>query len=290
MTKRLWGIVIGAVVAFATAADAAPVARTADLTISISIGGLSPLVFTTNGATVTVDDEAGLDPLGRIMLSAGAVSLATPVTIPVTTTTSIQSLRASGIANLSGAFSIGGAASNIPTSEFPCPPASAGIACVQQTGLGGPMGFSGTITVQVGPVPIPLPLSVIGIGVGGLNIQGFTFEAAPWTRWTGSVQFTSTTSQAVHLPGSTDVVITNMFVTTDTQMGATTASTLTLVSPTYVSALGNLLPVFSELEIRFTDGQGLPTFVNEKVPEPGSTLALLSAGAVVLLLARRRRR
>ena len=53
-------------------------------------------------------------------------------------------------------------------------------------------------------------------------------------------------------------------------------ATITLVSPTYLSALGNLLPVWTTLSIQF-------------VPEPG-TLLLLGAGIGGLVLVGRRRR
>ncbi len=64
-----------------------------------------------------------------------------------------------------------------------------------------------------------------------------------------------------------------------------TLSQLTLVTPTFVNALGNNLPVFASLTIRFSDAGGLPPFL---VPEP-STLLLFGAGTLGLWLAGRRR-
>ena len=61
---------------------------------------------------------------------------------------------------------------------------------------------------------------------------------------------------------------------------------MTMVNPTYVSALGNILPMFSTFTVAFTDGQGLPSFV----PEPAELLMLGAGGAMLALLGLRRRR
>jgi hypothetical protein len=45
--------------AWAGAASAAPVARTADLTLTLEIRNLTAVVITATGATVTVDNTAG---------------------------------------------------------------------------------------------------------------------------------------------------------------------------------------------------------------------------------------
>jgi hypothetical protein len=135
------------------------------------------------------------------------------------------------------------------------------------------MGIGGTIWVHIpGGVLIPIPLTTAGVGVGGRNFpSGFTFDAAPWTLETGSVKWTTATFSTVTLPGGTQVVITNTFPTSSTRMGTTSAagSQLTLVNPTYVVGVGNVLPVFTDFEIRFTDGLGLPEFLLPTPPNQG---------------------
>ena len=288
--RQLTGILAASVFTFAVAANAAPVARTADLTLNLEIRGLPAINLTATGATVMVDDSGGLGGMGQIALAAQAITLATPVVIPVTSTTSIASLTATTIDNLSGAFSIGGAGTNIPTTELPCPspPIASGIGCVGQAGVGGVMGLSGTVNVWVGAVKIPVKLTFIRIGLGGNVAQlPMRFDAAPWTLETGAVAFLSTTSYMTLFMG-TSATFTNMFTTTETQMGTTSpaGSRMSLVTPTWVDALGNLLPVFTTFTIEFTDGQGLPSFV----PEPGELLMLGAGGAMLVLLGWRRRR
>jgi hypothetical protein len=303
LAVRHWlGILAAILFTMAAAANAAPVARPANLSLRLEIRGLPAITLSATGATVTVDETGGLGGMGQIALAAQAITLATPVLIAVTSTTSINSLTATTIDNLSGAFSIGGAGTNIPTTELPCPPPGSGVACVRQTGVGGVMGLSGTVNIWAGPVAVPVKLTFIQLGQGG-NVAAppLRFDAAPWTLNTGEVAFvttsTYTTPQFFHTPGSSTFLVgtttvTNTFTAIASQMGTIdqTGSRMTLVTPTWVDALGNILPVFSSFTIEFTDGQGLPIFV---VPEPGELL-LLGSGAgmlgMLVLMGRRRRR
>jgi hypothetical protein len=118
------------------------------------------------------------------------------------------------------------------------------------------MGLSGTIGAVIVPgfLTIPIALQPAKFGQGGRATipGGFTFDAAPWTTKTGSVAFL-TTSTYTTMVGTMTNTFTNTRTTTATQMGtgSLAGSRMSLVSPTYVSALGNLLPVFSTLEVRF---------------------------------------
>ncbi len=259
MRKLLAALALAAFAGIGSAAHAAPVVRPAILSMNISLAGLPSIGFATAG-NVTVDDA-----LGTISLAPGAISLATSIVIPVTTTTAIAQLRAAtGIANQAGTFSpMGG---NIPGEV--CPPGT-NQACVNGTGVGGLMGLTGTINVSIipGVVVIPVNLNAALIGRGGSTTTPFTFDAAPWTTSVAMVAVPTTGG------GTSTVVISG---TT-----SSAASQLTLVTPTFVSALNNLLPVFTSFTIRFTDGLGLPAFM---VPEPGTWL-LLGGGIAGLILA-----
>jgi hypothetical protein len=152
--------------ALAAPLAAAPVVRTADLTLTLRFQGLPGITLSATGATVMVDDSGGLGGMGQITLAAGAITLATSIVIPVTASTAFASLTAQTLGNQAGAFSIGGAGNGVPTTELPCPPTplASGLACVGQAGLGGVMGLSGTVNVWAGPVAIPVQLSFIQIG------------------------------------------------------------------------------------------------------------------------------
>lgn len=268
--RNLLGVVLaGLLLLVSGPASSAPVARSADLNLSLTIQGLAPVNITTLGSSVTVDDAAG-----TIQVAPGALTLATPLVIPVTSTTAIASVTATVISNQGGTFSMGGAGG---ATAVGCPPGAAGSVCINGGGLGGVMGLTGVLNV-IGFLPFlvfPISLDAAGFGQGGQTTAGlFFFAAAPWTTGTGaiSVPVTSpvTTTTLVPLSGGFSTV----------------ASTITLVSPTYVSALGFNLPALSAFTISFTDGLGMPSFM---VPEPG-TFLLLGSGVLGLAFFGRRRR
>jgi hypothetical protein len=226
----------------------------AEAVMTFRIPGIDPVSLPGSG-TVSVDTATG-----TVSVPSGLISLPSPVVIPVTTTTAIASISAATLANQAGTFSFGGG--SVP-GEI-CPPA-ANSACVGGDLYGGQMGLFGTINIAIIPniVVIPFDLDALGVGVGGSASPTITADAAPWTAGTAQVRSAYGTFL---LSGSTY---------TGSQPGV-----LTLVTPTYISALGNLLPVFVSLSLEFE----IP------VPEPTTGLLLLAAGVAGALAARRRPR
>jgi hypothetical protein len=209
--------------------------------------------------TVTATGVGQVDlTAGTLALPASLVTLSS-ATFPVTATTAIDSLQVSGLANQAATFSIGGVTAHAPGEICAVPPASE--ACVSGGGLGGLMGLTGIVNVVVipGVVVLPIDLNALGVGQGGAFTTGYYADAAPWTTGTGRMGLVTT--------GGT---------TTVSSVGSNGAGSLTLVTPTFVSACGNILPVMTR-------------FTLTSIPEPGA-LALLAAGGLALGLLRRARR
>ena len=125
----------------------------------------------------------------------------------------------------------------------------------------------GTGTIKVAVIPtvlvIPVNLNGAGLGVSGSTNAPFTFDAAPWTTGVGQV---NTGVNVASLTGSNSNV---------------SGGPITLVTPTFVLAIGNLLPIFAVLTL----GQG----AHAPVPEPGSLLLIGTGIAGLALLGRRRK-
>lgn len=223
-------------------AAAAPVP--VNIVVGVHVQGIAPITFQST-SVVSVEGTT-------ISVPAGAVALTTRVVVPATATTALFAITASSIRNQAGTFSLGGVTQQSP-GEL-CPPGgpAPGAACNQGGGVGGVMGLMGTVNVHLveNQIVIPVVLEDVRIGLGGGVSLPFTFDAAAWSTGRGVINTGFGVSSA---------------------SGGT--SPLTLVSPTYVSAIGNLLPIFAT--ITFT------------VPEPGA-LALLGVGLFTLIRIRRR--
>jgi hypothetical protein len=259
MFKKLFAIMAAGSLLVGGAAQAGPVVTSGS--ISLSIQGLAPISIPTSG-TITVSGSSTIVP-------AGYVNLPATLTIPVSATTAISQLKVTSLSNLTGTFFAGGA-----TAEGPCP-VGVSAACVTQGGVGGQMALTGTIFVSVVPtlVVIPVNLNSAGLGQGGSATAGggqFYFEAAPWTTGVGQVHVPATTTS----PSTTVSVVGSN--------SNTNGGPITLVTPTYVSALGNLLPIFTVLTLN-TGAH------SAAVPEPGSLLLIGTGIAGLALLGRRRK-
>jgi hypothetical protein len=196
----------------------------------------------------TVDVSGGI-----YTIPAGLVSLAT-VTIPVTSTSAVNSVVAVGVTNLAGSFAAGGVAPGEVCADAP-----PGQACVSGGGLGGIMPLDGFLNVHIIPhiVIFPFDLQGILLGQGGSTFAPMTANGAPWTTGVARIGFSS-------FP---DISTT----------GSVAASSLSLVSASFVSACGNLFPFTARLTL------------TPLVPEPAG-LALIAIGAAGLIgLALRRR-
>jgi len=236
----------------APAASATPVVRSANLTLSVSLNlAPSAVVSLTSAASVSVDETAR-----TIAISAGALAGTAP-TVPVTSTTSVAGIRLRNLSNLTATFAIGGAA----TFETPCPGGAApGQACAAGLGLGGGLEFSGFFDIIIVPGLATYAIPFVTTPAPTVNLAAFT-------RFTGYAQTTGTGSPQITQYGSTSAA----------------ANVLNMVSPmTFLSGARRTLT------LEFTDGGGLPTFVNATIPEPASA-ALIAAGALGLAGLRRTR-
>lgn len=243
--RKLFAIMAAGSLLVSGAATAAPVPT--GIILGVSIQGLAPITL---AGTTTVSVTGS-----TVTIGAGAITLPAPLVVPVTGTTAINSLTAKVLSNLAGTFSAGGVTAQ-GAGELCGAGPGAGQACNVGGGVGGIMGLTGAIAVHVIPniVVIPVNLNAALLGQGNPTSQPFTFDAALWTTGTGLV---NTGNNIVGVTGS--------------------LSPLTLVTPTFVLAIGNLLPIFATLTFTNTGGP---------LPEPGALL-LIGTGVVGIALLRR---
>ncbi len=233
---------------------------------SLGLGTL-PGIIDFGGGFASVNGSLGGGHLNSLNLAGGTFGPIT-VSLPVTASATVQSVRFTGIKNQAGAFaSLSGG-----------PPG------------GGPMGLAGLakiclvfdLTCQFVNVPVPFtPMAGVGFGVGGTQLVAgavsLTLKHAPWTSGQPVLN--------IHVPAST--VTTPMLpggfahdaasLTSNTAANSGTVQLVT-ASRVYTSLTGAFpeLPVFGIIQLHF-------------VPEPGTLLLLGSGVAGLAILGRSRR-
>jgi hypothetical protein len=257
MRIKSFVLVLAAAALVAGSVHAATLPFTGALTLQIAT---LPGLQAPGSGTATVDT---IGHLGSLQLGPGIFG---PVTasVPVTNSTTINSVIFTGVGNATGTFTFGS---------------------------GGPMGLAGLAKICLSlavpgcaaSVNVPLaPVGSVGLGVGGTQsfpgAVSITMKHAPWT--VGQPVMT------IHSPNSnvTTPALPGGFVHGPASLTSSTANVsgtiqLVTVSKTYTSLLGVFpeLPVIGLIQLHF-------------VPEPGTLLLLVSGVAGLAVLGRKRGR
>jgi hypothetical protein len=241
MTRNLLGIALAGFLALGLAGSASAATLDFTGTLTVQIATL-PVAVGTGTGVASVNGSAGGVHLTTLALGGGSFGPIT-VSLPLTSNATMQSIRITGINNLTGTF----------TGISGGPPG------------GGPMGVSGLAKLCIGfaacpyaQVPFPLTPTTggAGFGIGGTqSVPGavaLTMQHAPWT--IGQPVLT------IHTPNSTITtpVLPGGFAHGPASLTSSTAQTsgaLQLVTATkvYTSLVGAFpeLPVFSVLKLHF---------------------------------------
>ncbi|NNL68007.1 MAG: hypothetical protein HKP30_17295 [Myxococcales bacterium] len=246
---------LGAIVAVPAAA--APTPRSVQLRVSAFVNG-------SGNQSVTIQKNASIsvDPVAETLaISANALSLGSPLLIPVSGPRSIHAVTATQLGNLAGTFAPGGVTAQAP-GEI-CPPGGPAPreACNDGGFFGGRLGLTGILNVVLSPIPLPAPIDLgfaqVGLG-GAVTVATPTFlgmaeaDAAAWTL--GRARVATSGGNIGAYAGTTVSGTVN-----------SAAERISLVSPTYVRHVpGSLVPFLirpHRLTITFLDGLGVPDFI-----------------------------
>lgn len=158
MRPELRWIPIAVCLALAAPAAAAPISTGATLELQVMVPG-RPIVSISGAGQVDVTGST-------LTVPAGLVALSDSIIVPVTASTALQSVSITKLSNLSGSFSIGGVTAQAPGEVCSGGPAL-GEACNAGGGIGGGMGLTGTIRLDIIPDQYPdIRLQDIRVGQG----------------------------------------------------------------------------------------------------------------------------
>jgi len=241
---------------------AAPVARSAELRLTAYVPATGGYAFDFSVATtVSVDATAGSVWIPGGIFGGGSIAL------PVSSNTSVSSMSVQNLDLLGGTFRPGGATAVAPNDLCPAggPPFGAGDACVFGGALGGAVGLTGTVHVNIIPGVVVIPLDLaLHVGVGGSTNVPFEIHAAPWT----AGRAVAATPLGIIETNETHLMRAGHGASVAGTLDAA-ASRFSLVTPVHVEVLGNIVAPSLvrpwRLQIAFTDGLGIPAFIVDAI-------------------------
>jgi len=230
-------------------------------TLSFGLSTLPGASVTTGPFPSGLTAGAHISSIGFTAAQFGPIN----VSLPVTSSGTIQSVRLSALANLSGTMGPG-------LSGGPPGGGSMGMSGVAKIALFGP-GSGSFVTVPLAPT-----ISGAGLGLGGTQlVPGFialTMQHNPWT---------------VGVPAMT-IHSVNTTVTTPTLPGGVQSPASATVTPSGVLQLVTVSKVYTSLTSAFPELPVYAALSLHFVPEPGTLLLLGSGVAGLAILGRKRLR